>query len=540
MRVQISTVLRITLACGLLSALPPGVAGPQRLAAQQTTDSAGAAWAAGDHPLARVLYTERVAADSADVQALHRLGLLLAWEREYATAIPLLERVVRMAPSTAARLDLANVLAWHRSYDRALAVLDDVLRTEPSAAALYARARFLSWAGRYDDAAAAYHAILESDPADAEALRGLARVTSWRGDLAGGERLWRKVLEVEPENADAHIGLSQVLRWSGQARPALEHARAAARLRPGDREVLEQLAWAEAPFAVRVAPTLSAEYDSDDNRLFTAVLVATAHPTPRLSLSTLGQLRRAEVAGGPGVPTRETRLALGTARIEVGNGWIISGGAGAVDRPVGGTTAIYRAGFASPGWLPVSATAGYAHNVLDATADLMGRDVTTGESSLTLAVRIVPAVRLEAGGSLTRFDGQTSNDRLLGRLGLESKVNRWLRLRPRVTAFRFENSVQEGYFAPDEYALAEIGIGVDRHRGSWGFSAEVAPGAQRIGSDADFEGALSGRARVGYTIAPGREVGIAFSFSNLGIERFQPGSAGYRYQAAVLSAAWGF
>jgi tetratricopeptide (TPR) repeat protein len=125
-----------------------------------------------------------VATDSTDVQALHRLGMLLAWEREYARAIPLLERVVRMAPSTAARLDLANVLAWHRSYDRALAVLDDVLRTEPSAAALYARARFLSWAGRYDDAAAAYHAILESDPADAEALRGLARVTSWRGDLA--------------------------------------------------------------------------------------------------------------------------------------------------------------------------------------------------------------------------------------------------------------------------------------------------------------------------------------------------------------------
>jgi hypothetical protein len=63
---------------------------------------------------------------------------------------------------------------------------------------------------------------------------------------------------------------------------------------------------------------------------------------------------------------------------------------------------------------------------------------------------------------------------------------------------------------------------------------------QRIGSAGDAKGALSGRARVGYTLAPGREVGVSLAFSNLGMERFQAGATGYRYQAAVISGAWGF
>jgi hypothetical protein len=69
-------------------------------------------------------------------------------------------------------------------------------------------------------------------------------------------------------------------------------------------------------------------------------------------------------------------------------------------------------------------------------------------------------------------------------------------------------------------------MGVDRYTsGSWSFSAEVAPGAQRIGSAGDFEGRAQRRARVGYTIAPGREIGLAFTFSDLGLERFAAGRA---------------
>jgi hypothetical protein len=143
-------------------------------------------------------------------------------------------------------------------------------------------------------------------------------------------------------------------------------------------------------------------------------------------------------------------------------------------------------------------------------------------------------------GSFARFDGTGTNDRLLGRLGLELRPVSMLRVRPRVTAFTFERRAGDGYFDPDFYGLAELGIGLDRYRGAWSFSGEVAPGAQQVGSDGDVQGALAARMRVGYTVAPGREVGVSFGMSNLGIERFEAASAGYRYQAAVLSAAWRF
>lgn len=528
------TVLVLAATLGLL-VLPPA-----RPAAAQvpSAEDAAAAWDAGDNDRARALYAARVAADSGDVRALHRLGLLLAWNREYDTAIPLLRRLVALVPSTAARSDLANVLAWDRQFDAALDVLDGLMRDDPSRPVFHARARFLSWAGRHGEAEAAYRALLEEDPSDVEALRGLARVTTWRGDLGAGEGLWRRAVAADPENADARIGLSQVLRWSGRPRAALDEARAAVRARPGDRDALEQLAWAEAAFAPRIAPTLSAEYDSDDNRLFTAALTATVHPVPRLALSAHGYFRRAEHAGPAGTG-RETRSLLASARVDAGSGWMLNGGAGAVGRPVGGTAAIYRAGLASPAWLPVSASVAYSHSVLDATADLMGRDVTTDDVAATLAGTLSSRLRGEAGLALTRYNGQETNDRVLGRLGLEARATPWLRLRPRVTAFTFDETLQEGYFSPDEYVLAEFGVGIDRYRGAWGVSAEVAPGAQRIGSGGDLQGALSARLRLGYTIAPGRDIGLTLSFSNLGIERFEAGSAGYRYQAAVLSAGWG-
>jgi tetratricopeptide (TPR) repeat protein len=504
-------------------------------------DAAAAAWAAGDHAKARELYLQRVTADSADVQAAHRLGLLLAWDRDYARAIPLLERVVRMAPSIAARTDLANVLAWSRSYDRALAVLDDVIAEAPTREALHTRARFLSWSGRYGAAERAYGELIASDATDAEALRGMARVTTWRGDLAGGERLWRRALAAEPEHADAHVGLSQVLRWRGRPREALEHAEQASRLRPGDRETLEQLAWAEAAFAPRVAPTFSAETDSDENRLYTAALNATFPMTRRLSGTLLAYARRADGPTPAGMdPTPQSWSAMAGMRVEVADGWMLSGSGGVTARSERDAAGVYRAGISSPAWIPVTATATYAHSVLDATADLMGRDVTLGDASLSMAAELTRGLRLDAGFSHTRFEGETSNDRILGRVGLEARPTQWLRIRPRLTAFTFESSVQEGYFAPDQYGLAELGIGFDRYLSGWSISAEAAPGAQRIGSAGDVQGAFSARARLGYTIAPGREIGLGFTFSELGLERLTPGDAGYRYQAMVISGSWGF
>lgn len=545
-------------------------------AAAQTADAADAAWAAGEHDRARTLYAARVAADSADTTALHRLGLLLGWNSEYAESIRLLDRLMQVRPTEAARMDRANVLAWSRSFDRALDDVAELIRADStSVAAWTARARFLSWAGRYDASLAAYdrlqrmdpadpeiprararvlswagrldaaeeayRAILEQDPADADAMRGLARVASWRGDLGGGETLWRRALSADPDNADARVGLSQVLRWRGQARAALLEAREAVRLAPDSRDALQQLAWAEAAFAPRVAPAVSVEGDSDDNTLVTTSLTATTYIARRMSVSAHGYVRRAEDLRVQGGSLPQSRAISVSTRTDVGGGWMLGAGGGVIDRNTTGAdaAATWSASLASPAWRTLSASVGYTRSMLDGTALLIERGVRTDEGTAALNLQLSSAVRAEAGASLARFRGTQDNERLLGRAGLDVRITPSLHLRPRATAFRFDDDLEEGYFDPDFYGLAELGVGLSRYRGAWAFSAEVAPGAQQVGSEGGVRGALSARARVGVTLAPGREVGISLAMSNLGIERFQADATGYRYQAAVISAVFG-
>ena len=509
----------------------------QPLAAQDAADSA---WTAGDHARARTLYTQRLAANTNDPEALHRLGLMLAWNREFPEAVKLLDRLLTVAPNPAARMDRANVLAWSGDYNRAIQAVDELVAENAAPAdARHIRARFLSWAGRFDAAEAAYRELLSLDPRDAEALRGLARVTSWRGDLGNGEQLWRRVLTAEPENVDARIGLSQVLRWRGQPRAALEEARAAAKLAPDNRDVQLQLDWAEAAFAPRLAPSVAAEFDSDDNTLITTALTASGYLGSRVSVSAHGYVRRAEGGVSGHLDSRAGSLGL---RLDLGRGWTMAGSAGAVDRTAPGADmlATWGGSLATPAAPAVSASLAYARGVMDGTALLIQNGITSDEMTFGLNLRLGADVRAEAATAVARFYGVDENDRILGRVSLDMRASRSLRLRPRVAAFSFKDDLNEGYFDPDFYGLAELGIGYDRYTGAWGFSAEVAPGAQRVGSNADITGALSARARVGYTIAPGREIGVSFALSNLGMERFEPNAAGYRYQAAVLSAAWGF
>lgn len=477
----------------------------QPLFAQDPADSA---WNAGAHERARSLYAQRVAADSSDIRALHRLGLLLSWNNQFAESVRLFDRVLQLTPS-----------------DTAVA---------------HARARVLSWAGRLGDAEHAYQTMLVTDPANPEAMRGLARVTSWRGDLKAGEQAWRTAVAADPADVDARIGLSQVLRWRGQPNAALLEAEAAIRLAPQNRDAQLQLAWAEAAFAPRIAPSVSAEFDSDDNQLITTSLAATAFIARRVAITANGYLRRAE-DGRPSVGNVESRAASLGARFELSRGWMLGVAGGVTDRQVTGADAVatYSASLASPSWLPVSGSVGYGRSVLDATSVLIERGVEIDGANLAINAQLTPGLRLETSAALSRFRGVTENDRLLTRLGLDIRASSWLRLRPRVSSFWFEKHVSEGYFNPNFYALGELGLGIDRYRGAWSFNAEVAPGAQQIGIDGDIRGALAARLQVGYSIAPGRDIGISFGMSNLGIERFEADAVGYRYQAAIISASWG-
>jgi hypothetical protein len=259
-----------------------------------------------------------------------------------------------------------------------------------------------------------------------------------------------------------------------------------------------------------------------------------------VAVSASGYVRRASDDRALAERPTSRAASLGL-RADLGGGWIAGVSGGAVDRGADADPdPTWGASLAAPAWWPVAAAVAWRHGVLDATAVLIERGVTTDEVSASVTAQLGSAVRLEAGASLARYEGTDTNDRELARLGLEFRPSTWSRVRPRVTAFRFDHRAGEGYFDPDFYGLGEVGIGVERYRGAWSFSGEVAPGAQQVGSDGDVQGALALRARLGYTVGPAREVAASFAFSNLGIERFEAASAGYRYQAVVLSIGWGF
>lgn len=215
-------------------------------------DDADRAWAAGDIPAAERGYAARLAADSADTRALHRMALIRAYAERYDESLALFDRLLRIDPrNREAQVDRARVLAWRGDPAGAARALDPLLEADPGylpalqaraqfsswagdydeALATYgriqeispddrtiglSRARVLSWASRFDAAVAAYDSLLRENPRDTEALLGLGTVLAWASRLDSAEVVYGRVLELEPGNAEALRGLARTAAWGGR------------------------------------------------------------------------------------------------------------------------------------------------------------------------------------------------------------------------------------------------------------------------------------------------------------------------------------
>lgn len=243
----------------LLSALPA-----------RAQDEADRAWAAGDVAAATPLYEARLAADSGDATALHRVALIRAWAERYDESLALFDRLLVVDPrNREARVDRARVLAWRGDPVAASAALNPLLAEDPGfLPALQARAQFESWAGNYDEslatygrlqeispddrsiglsrarvlswasrfdaAVAAYDSILRVNPRDTEALVGLGTVLAWASELDSAEAVYRRVLELEPGNVEAQRGLARAAGWGGRLVPAERRWREVITRHPND------------------------------------------------------------------------------------------------------------------------------------------------------------------------------------------------------------------------------------------------------------------------------------------------------------------
>jgi len=188
---------------------------PCQSAAQTTADEA---WTAGDHATAERLYLERLAADSTDQTALHRLALIHGWSERYDSAILYFDRLLQIQPlSPAAEIDRARILGWSRRYDEALASLESLVERAPdNLEALRLRAQIAGWAGELDEAITTYHRILELVPGDADVNRNRARTLTWASRHDEALTIYEDLLAEDPGNTETLLGMAQILAWSGR------------------------------------------------------------------------------------------------------------------------------------------------------------------------------------------------------------------------------------------------------------------------------------------------------------------------------------
>jgi len=508
-----------------------------------TQDPADAAWTRGDLATARQLYADRLAADSSDIRALHRLGLMLAWDTEYDASLALFDHLLTISPENVeARLDRARVLAWAGRFGTSIEAYETTLRRFPGhRQTLLGLGLALAWANRLDSAIAIYERLLAADSTDIETWHGLARATAWRGDLVRAEHLWQEALARDEGNTDSWIGLSQTLRWQSRpdaARETLEHVPPGSR---STRSYVDENRWIGTAIDPRLVPTVIFEFDSDDNTITTVTLRGGFRLLPRVQLGLETYLRFADWD----VPWMEPGTAWGavvTAQRLFEPGWTVGLGVGASGS--NGTEAsvepALRFSFASPGRYPVGGTLTLNRSALDATALLIENGVTYADASLGLRAQPAPGWSLEAGGGFARFSGSEPNRRIAGYVAATRRIAPPLSAAARLRVFGFQKDLQDGYFDPDFYLHGELIGRWQPLRGPWHVTVEAAPGIEQVGSAGSPHAAFRVLGRLTYDLAPGRQVGLAALYSNAGLQAFATGEEGYRYLALTLSGSWVF
>jgi tetratricopeptide (TPR) repeat protein len=586
-------------------ALACGVAG-----AAHAQDEADQAWTAGDLARARTLYEARLAADSADARALHRVALMDGWDGRYDRSLRLFERLLALGPNLEAEVDRARVTAWRgapndavvlldslllrepgyipalearaeflawageadaavRSYaqlaeilpdnrsvrsararllswaarlDESIALYDSLVRTEPAdREARLGLARALGWAGRTDSAAAVYESMLGTDSGDVDAWAGLAQTRSWGGRLRESETLWERALAVDSAHVPSLVGLTQTLRWQGRDAAADEVLRRAETLDPTSQDARAQRRWLDGAIRPRAGSTVTYESDSDGSGILTLFARGGYRLRPRVDLRPYGYLRWLDFENA-GVEFSQRAWGGGLEiRTELDPGWTVAGslGASGSDADTVGTQIRWGATASSPGWWRVVTTVGVTREPLDVTAQLVRNGVSVTQGAVDL--RATPAGGWTATGafSLAEFQGSESNLRTAGALGITRRVLPALTLGVNTRAYGFSEDLDDGYFDPGFYLVAEVPARWEQEFGRWIPSAEVAPGLQKI-SGADFSAAVRLVGGLRYAVVPGREIALTAGYSTLGLSLFAEGGGGYKYRFVSLAGGWWF
>jgi tetratricopeptide (TPR) repeat protein len=231
------------------------------------------------------------------VPALVRLAELQLAAGDLATATPLLERALALAPEDAAvhaavgqaALSRQDFAAAARAFENALALAPEANRLHYPLALAYrglqdserarrhfaasgavgvrlgdpllaeldavrrgerthiARGRAAFRAGRYLDAAAEFRAAIAASPDSVPAHVNLGGALAGAGETAAARQAFQTALLLAPDNFTAHFNLGLLAHKAADANAAITHLEAAVALAPGDVEARFALALALEP-----------------------------------------------------------------------------------------------------------------------------------------------------------------------------------------------------------------------------------------------------------------------------------------------------
>jgi tetratricopeptide (TPR) repeat protein len=476
-------------------------------------------------------------------EAIRGLAKTLAWDGRLDESLSLLDELLTRSPGDlVAALDRATVLSWMDNLDGAIKAYEAILAERPDhAEALLGLARVRSWADELDSAEAIYADVLAGNESSVQAAAGFARMAAWGGDLLEAERRWREAFELNPQGAELILGLGETLRWQGRNAAALDAFEEVQRLSPGHPRLAGQLDMTRAVLAPRGAPALLYETDSDGNRIATVRYDQTVWPARRLALR-LGGYGRTADQDNLGLSARSYG---GHAELEafIEPGWklTVGGGASRTDLDSARTVGSYLVGLSTPGRESVGLSGRFERRALDETAQLMWNGVVMDEWQVGARFGLFGRWRLDASFASATYDGTEENDRLGGLGALTWRPASRLWVTGSYRAFGFDLDLEDGYFDPEYYGIAELGFVWEPKLGSWRLGFEVVPGVQEVRRGDSRVGA-TGRAASWVTLetGPASFLRLRATYSTTGLNSFATGDAEYRYFALSLGGSLAF
>jgi tetratricopeptide (TPR) repeat protein len=501
------------------------------------------AWS-GDIPAAQDEVREVLSLQPENADAMAALALFQSWSGQLDEALASYDELLSIAPEHgAARRQQAQAMAWAARYEQSLAAYDSLVARNPDdIEARLGLANALAFSSDYDAAIEQYDEVLSRDPGHMRALTGRAKTLGWAGRLVDSERAALRAVEIDRTSAEAWGGLGQVYRWQGRNAAAKEALEVAARLAPTNPGVRDQLRSVELALAPLARPTVTAEDDSDGNRMLTTSLTASWHPASRLDVRTRGYYKQLTQTIGAGVLERTAFGVMVSGTYQFRPGWTVAGGVGGSRTDGFGdpSFAAFSAGVRTPDRHSFGVALDVTSNGLDETAALAQRGIRSSAILLTGRWAPGPGWRVDGNVGVGRFDGTEDNGRRGAYLGVSRRLGRFFSLGASFRGFSFEKNLDDGYFDPDFYGIAEVTSYWLYRPVPWTFLIELAPGLQQVTRAGDPGGSLRSNARVAYRIGSGREVSLSFGYSSAGLTSFATGKSGYRYTALILGSNWVF